>query len=142
LADHCGGALERIRAEQENERLNQELQDAVEKARKSFTLSPLGVVLARGPECRVMTGTPAFTTLLGVDPFANVSFDGPDAAQLPFKIMRGGKSVPVSELPMHLAARKGITVRDQEFEIVFRDGRVIHTYLSASPLYNDSGHVR
>ena len=31
LADHCGGALERIRAEQENERLNQELRLRLEE---------------------------------------------------------------------------------------------------------------
>jgi signal transduction histidine kinase len=142
LADHCGGALERIRAEQENERLNQELRLRLEELQTVFRVAPVGIAVAHDPECRVITGNPAFTSLLGVDPFANVSFDGPDAAQLPFKIMRGGKSVPVSELPMHLAARKGVTVRDQEFEIVFRDGRIIHTYISASPLYDDSGRVR
>jgi signal transduction histidine kinase len=142
LADHCGGALERIRAEQENERLNQELRLRLEELQTVFRVAPVGIAVAHDPECRVITGNPAFTTLLGVDPFANVSFDGPDAAQLPFKIMRGGNIVPVSELPMHLAARKGVTVRDQEFEIVFRDGRIIHTYISASPLYDDSGRVR
>jgi signal transduction histidine kinase len=142
LADHCGGALERIRAEQENERLNQELRLRLEELQTVFRVAPVGIAVAHDPQCRVITGNPAFTSLLGVAPLANVSFDGPEAAQLPFKILRGGKSVPVSELPMHIAARKGVTVRDQEFEIVFGDGRVIHTYLSASPLYDDSGHVR
>ena len=142
LADHCGGALERIRAEQENERLNQELRLRLEELQTVFRVAPVGIAVAHDPECRVITGNPAFASLLGVDPFATVSFDGPDAAQLPFKILRGGKGVPVSELPMQVAARKGITVRDQEFEIVFRDGRVIHTYISASPLYDDSGRVR
>jgi signal transduction histidine kinase len=142
LADHCGGALERIRAEQENERLNQELRLRLEELQTVFRVAPVGIAVAHDPECRLITGNPAFTSLLGVDAFANVSFEGPDAARLPFKITRGGKSVPVSELPMHVAARKGVTVRDQEFEIVFRDGRVIHTYISASPLYDDSGRVR
>lgn len=34
LADHCGGALERIRAEQENERLNQELRLRLEELQR------------------------------------------------------------------------------------------------------------
>ena len=142
LADHCGGALERIRAEQENERLNQELRLRLEELQTVFRVAPVGIAVAHDPDCRVITGNPAFASLLGVDPIANVSFDNPHAAQLPFKIMRGGKDVPASEFPMHVAARKGVTVRNQELEFVFRDGRVLHTYISASPLYDDSGRVR
>lgn len=142
LADHCGGALERIRAEQENERLNQELRLRLEELQTVFRVAPVGIAVAHDPDCRVITGNPAFALLLGIDPIANVSFDSPHAAQLPFKIMRGGKDVPASELPMHVAARKGVTVRNQELEFVFRDGRVLHTYISASPLYDDSGRVR
>src|SRR5262249_35699846 len=107
-----------------------------------FRVAPVGIAVAHDPECRVVTGNPAFATLLGLDPFANVSFDGPEAAELPFKIVRDGKAVPASELPMQVAARKGLTVRDQELEIVFRDGRVLHTYFSASPLFDEEGRVR
>jgi signal transduction histidine kinase len=142
LADHCGGALERIRAEQENERLNQELRLRLEELQTVFRVAPVGIAVAHDPECRVITGNPAFAALVGIDPFTSISFNEPEAAQLPFKIMRGGKPVPPSELPMQLAARKGITVRDQELEIVLRDGRVICAYFSASPLYDDSGRVR
>jgi PAS domain-containing protein len=141
LADHCGGALERIRAEQENERLNEELRLRLEELQTVFRVAPVGIAVAHDPQCRVITGNPAFASLLGVDPFANVSFDGPDAANAIQDSARWQRCAR-SELPMHLAARQGVTVRDQEFEIVFRDGRVIHTYISASPLYDDSGRVR
>lgn len=142
LADHCGGALERIRAEQENERLNQELRLRLEELQTVFRVAPVGIAVAHDPECRVITCNPAFAALLGLDPFATISFNEPEAAQLPFKIMRAGKGVPVSELPMQIAARKAITVRDQELEFVFRDGRVLCGYFSASPLFDDAGRVR
>lgn len=142
LADHCGGALERIRAEQENERLNQELRLRLEELQTVFRVAPVGIAVAHDPECRVITGNPAFAQLLGLDPFASISFNEPEAAQLPFKIMRGGKDVPVAELPMQIAARKGIIVRDQELEVVFRDGRMLYAYFSASPLFDDGGRVR
>ena len=142
LADHCGGALERIRAEQENERLNQELRLRLEELQTVFRVAPVGIAVAHEPECRVITGNPAFAALLGLDPFATISFNEPEAAQLPFRVMRGGKDVPVSELPMQVAARKGVAVRDQELEFVFRDGRTLCAYFSASPLFDDAGRVR
>ena len=142
LADHCGGALERIRAEQENERLNEELRLRLEELQTVFRVAPVGIAVAHDPECRVVTGNPAFATLLGIDPFTSFSFNEPEASQLPFKIMRGGKPVPLLELPMQVAARNGITVRDQELDIVLRDGRLLCTYFSASPLYDDAGRVR
>ena len=142
LADHCGGALERIRAEQENERLNQELRLRLEELQTVFRVAPVGIAVSHDPECRVITGNPAFAALFAIDPLTSVSFNEPEASQLPFKIMRGGKPVPVSELPMQVAARKGVTVRDQELEVVRRDGRVLYAYFSASPLYDDAGRVR
>jgi PAS domain S-box-containing protein len=142
LADHCGGALERIRAEQENERLNQELRLRLEELQTVFRVAPVGIAVAHDPECRVITGNPAFAALLGIDPLASFSFNELEAGQLPFKIMRGGKPVPASELPMQIAARKGVTVRDQELEIVLGDGRTLYTYISASPLFDDDGRVR
>jgi signal transduction histidine kinase len=142
LADHCGGALERIRAEQENERLNQELRLRLEELQTVFRVAPVGIAVAHDPECRVITGNPAFAALLGIDPLTSISFNEPEASQLPFKIMRAGKPVPAVELPMQVAARKGVTVRDQEFEIILRDGRVLYAYFSASPLYDDAGRVR
>jgi len=142
LADHCGGALERIRAEQENERLNQELRLRLEELQTVFRVAPVGIAVAHDPDCRVITSNPAFAALFGIDPFATFSLNDPEVAQLPFKIMHRGKPVPVSELPMRLAAGKGVTVRDQELEIVFRDGHVLYAYFSASPLYDDDGRVR
>jgi len=142
LADHCGGALERIRAEQENERLNEELRLRLEELQTVFRVAPVGIAVAHDPECRVVTGNPAFATLLGIDPFTSFSLNEPEASQLPFKIMRGGKPVPLLELPMQVAARKGVTVRDQELDIILRDGRLLCTYFSASPLYDDAGRVR
>jgi len=142
LADHCGGALERIRAEQENERLNQELRLRLEELQTVFRVAPVGIAVAHDSECRVITGNPAFAALLGIDPLTRISFNELEASQLPFKIMRAGKPVPAFELPMHVAARNGVTVRDQELEIVLRDGRVLYAYFSASPLYDDAGRVR
>ena len=139
---HVRDVRSEIRAEQENERLNQELRLRLEELQTVFRVAPVGIAVSHDPECRVITGNPAFAALFAIDPLTSVSFNEPEASQLPFKIMRGGKPVPMSELPMQVAARKGVTVRDQELEIVRRDGRVLYAYFSASPLYDDAGRVR
>src|SRR5882672_9785498 len=53
LADHCGSTLERIRAEQENERLNQKLRLRLEEFQTVFQVTPVGITVAHDSECRV-----------------------------------------------------------------------------------------
>src|SRR5207244_1753880 len=76
LADHCGGALERIRAEEEIVRLNLELRHRLEELQALFELAPVGIAVAHDAECRVITGNPAFASLLGIATNTNASMSG------------------------------------------------------------------
>ena len=141
LADHCGGALERIRAEEEIIRLNQELRHGLEESQALFEVAPVGIAVAHDPECSIVTGNPAFTNLLGIAPGTNASTLSPQADQLPFTITRNGEPIDPQELPMRRASRDGVSIRE-ELEINRSDGRVLHIYIAAAPLYDENGHVR
>ncbi len=141
LAEHCGGALERVRAEEEIVRLNQELRHRLEEMQALFEVAPVGIAVAHDPQCTVITGNPAFAHLLGIDPETNASVTGPDADHLPFKLTCDGEPLAPEELPMQKAARLGVSIR-QELEISRKDGRLLHAYVSATPLYDDAGKVR
>jgi signal transduction histidine kinase/integral membrane sensor domain MASE1 len=141
LADHCGGALERLRAEQEVQRLNRELRHHLEEMQTVFNTAPVGIALAHDPECRNITGNPTCAAMLGL-PATNGPQDGAARDGQPVKLLRAGKEVSASDLPMQSAAREAKAVTGQELDIVFSSGRVIHSYVSASPLYDDAGKVR
>lgn len=141
LADHCGGALERIRAEEEVLRLNQELRHRLEEVQALFEVAPVGIAVAHDAQCTQITGNPAFASLLGIDPQTNASMSGPEAHELPFTLTRNGEPIRSDDLPMQRAAREGVSIRE-ELEIRRRDGRVLYTFISATPLYDDNGKVR
>ncbi|HWX19800.1 MAG TPA: MASE1 domain-containing protein [Candidatus Binatia bacterium] len=142
LADHCGGALERIRAEQEIERLNRELRQRIEELQLLFEVAPVGIAVARDRECRVINVNRAGAALLGTNGQTNISKNGAEAGQLAYKFLRDGREVPPEELPMQRAARQGAPVLSQELDVVFADGRVVNSYVAAAPLFDDAGHTR
>lgn len=142
LADHCAGALERIRAEEEIRRLNRELRLHVEELQTLFDVAPVGIAVAHDPECCVITGNPAFDAILEIAPGANASKSGDQAELLPYKVMIDGREVLPEHLPMQQAARTNMTLRGLECDLVFNDGHVRNLYQYASPLYTEAGEVR
>jgi PAS domain S-box-containing protein len=98
--------------------------------------------VAHDPECRLITGNPAFDAILEIAPGANASKTGDQAELLPYKVMIDGREVPADHLPMQEAARCNATLRDLECDLVFQDGRVRNLYQYASPLYTEAGEVR
>jgi signal transduction histidine kinase len=141
LADQCGGALERIRAEEEITRLNHELRHRLGELQALFECAPVGIAVSQDAHCRVITGNPAFAAMMGVEAGSNASATGPEASKLPFKITREGNAVPPPDLPMQKAAREGLTVRE-ELEFTRQDGTTIHVYVSATPLFDEHRAVR
>lgn len=140
LADHCGGALERIRAQEEIQRLNRQLRRHLEELQTIFDVAPVGLAVARDPDCRVITGNPACQALLRGQ--SVLSQNGAQGNGPTPRILRRGREVPAGELPMQFAARHGIPVRGEEIDLVFEDGLVINSLVSASPLYDETGRVR
>ena len=142
LADHCGGALERLRAEEEVGRLNRELRHHLEELETLFDAAPVGIAVSRDPECRIVRGNPACAAMLGVNGAEHVFGNGSESSALRAKILQQGKEVPAEALPMQSAARKGVRINGEELDFVFSDGRVLNAYVSASPLYDEAGRVR
>lgn len=103
---------------------------------------PVGIFIARDPECRVITTNPAGARVLGISSRMNVSSTGDEAEWLPYRIFMGGAEVPPDELPVQLAARTGKSIEGLELEVVRGDGSRADLYAYASPLYDDSGRVR
>jgi PAS domain S-box-containing protein len=139
LADHCGGALERLRAEEEVSRLNRELRHHLEELETVFNAAPVGIAVARDPQCRVIRGNPTCASMLGLDGEEQVFGNGSEARA---KILQRGEEVPAEALPMQSAARLSACIQGEELDFVFPDGRVLNAYVSASPLYDEAGRVR
>lgn len=142
LADHCGGALERLRAEEEVARLNRELRHHLEELETVFNAAPVGIAVARDPECSVIRGNPTCAAMLGINGAEHVLGNGSEASAARARILQHGAEVPAGSLPMQSAARSGVRVKGEELDFVFPDGRVLNAYVSASPLYDEAGRVR
>jgi PAS domain S-box-containing protein len=141
LAEHCSGALARIRAEEEIQRLNRELRRHLEELQTIFNVAPVGIAVSHDPECRTLTGNPACQALFGANGVIVLSEAG-DAAKRPFRLLRDGQEIPFEEMPMQRVARQGAPVRGEELDLVFPDGRTVNTLISASPLYDEAGRLR
>lgn len=142
LADHCGGALERLRAEEEVGRLNRELRHHLEELETVFNAAPVGIAVARDPQCRVIRGNPTCAAMLGTNGGEQVLGNGSEASVARARILQRGEEVPAEALPMQSAARLGARIQGEELDFVFPDGRVLNAYVSASPLYDEAGRVR
>lgn len=142
LADHCGGALERLRAEEEVGRLNRELRRHLEELETVFNSAPVGIAVARDPECHMVRGNPTCASMLGVNGGETVFGHGVNGSSARPKILQAGHEVPAEALPMQSAARLGLPVKGEELDFLFPDGRILNAYVSASPLYDENGRVR
>jgi signal transduction histidine kinase len=129
-------------SEQQFKRLDEQHRRQAEELQLLFDVAPVGLLVARDPECRLITCNPACAALLGTHPAANISLSGPEAQQLSYYFLKNGKRVPPAELPLQFAARSGLPVHGQELEIVRGDGKTIHAHVQAAPLYDTEGEVR
>jgi PAS domain S-box-containing protein len=133
---------QRFAAEREIQRLNSDLERRIAELQTLLDVIPIGIAIARDPECRTITVNAAFARQLGVEPGANISKTGPAAGDLPFKMLRNGVEVPPEELPMQKAARTGRPVPAVVDELVHPDGSRISLLACAAPLFDEAGRTR
>jgi diguanylate cyclase (GGDEF)-like protein/PAS domain S-box-containing protein len=103
---------------------------------------PAAVWIAHDAECKVITGNRASYDLLRLPQGSNISPAGPEAGRPShFRVFRNGRALDVHELPVQMAAFRGIEVRDFEEDLVFDDGSIRHLIGNAAPLRDAAGKV-
>src|SRR4051794_2409829 len=103
---------------------------------------PAAVMIAHDTECTIITGNPAAHELLRLPRDANISRTGTGTLPSHFQVIRGGKELAATDLPIQRAARSGTSIIGEELELLFQDGSSRRVYGSATPLFDDAGEVR
>ncbi len=113
------------------------------RARELETLMdavPAAVWVAHDRACALMSGNRASYELLRLPTGVNTSQTGPEGERpRHFRVLRGGQPVRGEELPMQLAAARGVAVHDTELELVFDDGARRFIYGNAAPFLDQKG---
>ena len=101
---------------------------------------PTPVWIAHDSECKEITGNRAAYNLLRLPQGSNLSLSSP-SQKMPYAIYRNGRALAPHELPVQMAATRGIEVRDFEQDLVFDDGTIRHIVGNATPLRDANGNV-
>jgi PAS domain S-box-containing protein len=103
---------------------------------------PAMVLIAQDPECREVRTNHTGREILRMGATDNVSKTAYDPeATRHFTVFIDGVEVPAGDLPLQRAAR-GEEVRENEQEIRFDDGQVVHLFGSVVPLRDTEGAPR
>jgi PAS domain S-box-containing protein len=122
--------------------LNDQLQQRIAELESIMKVLPVGVSVARDPDCHVITGNAALNELLEVKPGENASLNGDENGEVGYVVYQDGKRLASGDLPLQRAAATGKTIGSVELEIHHKSGKIIQTLASANPLFDDSGNVR
>jgi signal transduction histidine kinase len=130
------------RARAEVESLNTELRRALAELEGVLDVVPIGIGIARDPECREIRVNTALARQLGVAPHDDASKTGEHAAVLPFRVVKDGQEVAPEDLIMQRAARERRALLELEYDIVHDDGKVVSLLEYAAPLLDERGEVQ
>jgi PAS domain-containing protein len=118
------------------------LRERAEEIQTLLDTLPVGVFIAHDPQAQRITGNKAAELLLRSPRAGNLSKTAPEPERPGnFKVCRDGSELPPADLPVQRAAR-GVFVQQEEVDHVFEDGSVIHTLVSAAPLFDAHNNVR
>jgi PAS domain S-box-containing protein len=129
-------------AEAAIQQLNRDLANRVCELQTLLDLIPVGIAIATDPSCRVMQNNAYIRQLLGVQPGCNISKSAPAPEQPPYRVFQNGQEIPTENLPMQVAAKLGIDVRDIEFDILLPDGTLRQILAYATPLTDEQNQIR
>ncbi len=137
LGSVLGEFLERLRQDEERERLLVRLQ--TERARLAAVQRrmPAGVLVANATG-RVVAGNDMLEELVG--PALATEADGEQVLDYPFR-RADGRAYRADELPFTAAARTGAHSEDTELEFLGPDGEIRLVCVSAAPVHDPEGRV-
>jgi signal transduction histidine kinase len=122
--------------------LEEQLRRRAEELEKLMDVTPVAIFVAHDPECHELTGNLAANAMVEAADGANLSATpGPEAA-VPWRFFKDGIEVPSEELPVQVAARSGIEVRNYELEALLPSGARKVLWGHATPLRDAAGQVR
>ncbi len=124
------------------QQLNRDLSNRVAELQSLLDMIPVGIAIATDPSCTQMQNNAYLRQLLGVGPDKNISKSAPADEQPPYRVFQNGQEIPVEDLPMQVAAKFGVDVRDAEFDIVLPDGAVHQLLSCATPLRDSQNQIR
>lgn len=149
VAERTWTAIEKLRvnaalraSEEENRRLNRELQAQLDEMNSLLEILPTGVWIGNH-DCSVITGNSAAYQILGLESDINVSVINPESdVPTGLRIFVKNEEVPLENAPMQVVARSGKPWHGFEHELLFPDGTRKAVYGSVVPLFDSHGAVR
>jgi PAS domain S-box-containing protein len=134
---------ERKQAEEERQRLAQELADRIAELQAVLNSAPVAVWIAHDPQCLKITGNVYADQILQAPQGGNVSRSAlPGEAAIFYRVFREGVELKPEEMPAQVATATGMPIIGDELELVFPDGRSVYLMESAVPLFDAAGRVR
>ncbi|HEX9615866.1 MAG TPA: PAS domain S-box protein, partial [Anaerolineales bacterium] len=104
---------------------------------------PAVVLIARDPQCRVITGNRFAYNLLRLPYGSNQSLTALEGeAPAGYQLYNEDVEMQAHELPMQIAASTGVEVNDTRQKVVFEDGEVRYIFGNVAPLLDDRGRPR
>jgi two-component system CheB/CheR fusion protein len=103
---------------------------------------PAAVLIARDRDATRIEGNRSGRELLRLDAAGSAPGSAPPGEGPGYRVIRRGTVIPPEELPLQLAAARGLQVRDWECEIAYDDGSSVHLLGYAAPLVDDHGTPR
>jgi PAS domain S-box-containing protein len=124
-------------------KLNQKLKRKVTELQTLFDMIPIGIGIAKDPECKTINMNPAFAKFLRMQAHENGSLTAPDEEKpTKFKVFREGKELSDEELPMQYSAAHGVEILDFEVDVVHENGTVVNMLEYVTPLFDEEGKTR
>lgn len=142
LRPRLAALVERRRAGEVIQHLNQNLQQRVHELQTLLDVIPICIAICLEPDGKQIRVNPAFARLLRIAPGANASVSAPEHERPLYRFCRNGRELPAQELPMQSAASQGIEVKGVELDLVHPDGETVNLLAYAAPLFDSQRHSR
>ncbi len=129
---------ERKRTEEAVRESGEQLRQRFEELETVMAVAPVAIFVAHDKACNNITGNPMAYALYESEPEQNVSRNVTSVR----RFFQGGRELRAEELPMQVAAARGLDVRGPEIAVMLPSGREITLIGQASPLWGADGGVR